>query len=110
MRRDEIILLATIYRHQKNLLPEGVVEVTDTYPYTRMRDLVTAELVPSLFSTPQGLRAVAAGTIRTGYLHDQLVTLDSESIFVATPLLDEVMALAPFEVAMATEEAHRGPE
>ncbi len=102
LRREEIVLLATIHRHQKQLVKSDASR-DDIYPYVQMREAVERDLIPRVFPDEKTLRAVAAATIRTGYIHDELMTLDSVGIFMTTPLLDELIALAPFEAALDEE-------
>jgi len=104
LRREEIILLATIHRHQKRLT-EKKMSGENVQPYVDMRDAVERDLVPRVFPDTETLRAVAAGTIRTGYIHDDLMTLDSVSIFQTTPLLDELISLAPLDAALDAESS-----
>lgn len=98
LRREEIVLLATIHR----IKTERQARDPNT-PIEKIWNEVVEALVPSLFATEPALRGSVMGCLRTGLLVD-INSNDDAGYYVTSPLMDELEALAPFEVAIHEEE------
>jgi hypothetical protein len=97
LRREEIVLLATLYKQSR--LPEVLAEESKRGG-AAMRAAMS-ELIPSVFKDEDESIATAAGTMRTGLM---IGLSGLPSIFYKpSPLMDKLYALAPFEAALAQE-------
>jgi hypothetical protein len=97
LRREEIVLLSTLYRHWK-AIPDEESKRTDA----AQKDALN-ELVPGMFNSRDEFMATAGAITRTGLVIGTSVfsgTADRPS-----PLFDKLYTLAPFEGALAREGA-----
>jgi len=95
LRREEIILIATLHRNQ-TLTEQGTLDELQTWTKS------LEELVPLLFSSESEMLAVAQGAARTGFVTSG-VTFDGMSAFVPSALLEKLQGLAPFDDALRRE-------
>jgi len=100
LRRDEIILLATVHRGWTS---DRIVQEPEDSRVTAPLRWAEAELVPSVFRDAEDLRATAASIVRTGLL----VPLPSWdwTRYAPTPKLARLVSLASFEAALNQEGA-----
>lgn len=94
LRREEIILIATMHRIRINA-PSKMSADEKT-------EEVVAALVPKLFPDPETLRANAMACMRTGLIMDRN-TMDDMGNYTTSPLMDRLEKLAPFEEALRAE-------
>lgn len=94
LRREEIILLATMQR-----IRTGSGEAPSP---EQQWTLAEAELVPGVFPDKEALRATAFACLRTGLLSDDN-TFDNTGTFETTRYMDELEGLAPFEAALGED-------
>lgn len=98
LRREEIVLLATLHRHHSS--PEVMAEDEGSRD-GKAEKLAKNELTPRLFQTDDDFMAALNAVTRTG-----LVIAYSgydDQIYGISPLLRRLIALAPFEAALKDE-------
>lgn len=98
LRREEIILLATMQRIRRAWLGK------EGGPSPMQQWAITEEaLIPRLFPDKQAMRAVVTACLRTGLLSDDN-TMDNSGWYETTRYMDELEAMAPFEAALEEDE------
>ncbi len=100
LRREEIVLIATMYRHRQApdlLCFEPIERVTPA------RERTIAELVPSVFPTYDAYQATCQAISRTGLLI--LASGFGGISAYLSSLADEVIAMTSFEAALEKEPA-----
>jgi hypothetical protein len=99
LRRDEIILLATLYQvWTSDWLQEQEEGARPGAAFARAR----AQLTPSLFHEADEMEATAASLVRTGLLVS--VSLYGAIGYRPTPKLRRLVSLAPLSEVLAQEE------
>lgn len=98
LRREEVILIATL---NKNLRSDLVNQADEKKRAGLAQQATIGELVPSLFSSSEHLKAVASATTRTGLVVAQ--SLIGGMAYATTPLLEALLSLASFEEALREE-------
>ncbi len=94
LRREEIILLATMQKIRKaSLNTEGSPTPEEQWA------LAEEELIPQPFPDKPAMRAVATACLRTGLLSDAN-TMDDLGWYSTNRYMDELEALAPFDAAL----------
>ena len=101
LRRDEIILLATIYKTWAS--HEGYVPPNEAHRMISALSEAQNQLIPSVFSDTDMFIATAGAITRTGLLIGS--PGDGLTLFKPSPLMDKLYALAPFEAALSAETA-----
>ena len=94
LRREEIILIATMHRIRLNA-PSQMSSDAKT-------EQLVSELVPRLFPDPETLRANAMACMRTGLVMDRN-TMDDAGNYTTSPLMDRLEKLASFEEALRAD-------
>ena len=102
LRREEIILVAALWRHANS--PE-VVALQEAERARTAESAARCELVPLLFATDAEFVATEGALMRTGLI--TAVSGFGALLFATTPLLARLQALAPFEMALAEEAEAR---
>lgn len=99
LRREEIVLIATMYRHRQ---APDLAKLEPRERVSPARDRTIAELVPSVFATTDDLDATCLAGVRTG-----LFTLASGWGGTVTaylsPFADKVISMSSFEAAVERE-------
>jgi hypothetical protein len=92
LRREEIFAIATLYRHWQT---DPCVKAAGT-----VLSASKAELIPKVFQDEEEFLAALGAATRTG-----LVTYISglDRVYMVSPLMDRLYALAPFEAALEAE-------
>jgi hypothetical protein len=92
LRREEILALGTLYRHWKS---DARVDAAGA-----ALSGAKAELIPKVFRDNEEFLATLGAAARTG-----LVTYISgfDRVYMVSPLMDRLYALAPFEEALKAE-------
>ena len=98
LRREEVILLATLHRLKS--APE-VLETDEGGQHNKVEELTVAELVPRLFDTEEILRAVMGGLTRTSLVQGHSTM--SRIMYGTTALMDKLVDLADFDDALSRE-------
>jgi len=96
LRRNEIILLATMYQ------ASIATDLGDPEAWAEKK------LVPEPFLTKDELRATKAAVVRTGLI--ETASGYSSIGYTLTPLLDRLISLADIEAALRTESAECSPD
>lgn len=97
LKRDEIIVLATVTRVERELRDGGVELWSGQVPAQKIWELVDKELIsPELFKSEEELRGVAWGLFRTGMLMLGK-SLDENMEPKPSPLLKEIALLCDLE-------------
>lgn len=99
LSREEIILIATIYKHQKTI--SGSVH-DDEIDWKNVREATIRDLVPTPFSTDAELNAIAFAVSRTGLIIPNPLMVGG-SYHLASPLMERLNALASFDEALEQE-------
>ena len=94
LKREEIVLIATLRRLQKERPNEGGHDIWKRVP---------SLLVPDVFLNEAALRATAQACLRTGLIADEN-TIDHMGWYVPSPLFAELERMASFEQALSEEE------
>lgn len=107
LRREEIILIGTLYRFGPSS-PSGSADnesqasTTDDYNgYQAAKE----QLIPVPFRSEAELRATAGAAMRTGLI-TAVAGFGGDLGFFSTPLMDRLHSLAPFEAALKAEPLH----
>ena len=95
LRREEVILIASLHRHRV-FHDDGTVDAGQTWRKS------CTELIPRVFKDEEELRAFAQGAARTGLLLAG-ATWDGLSDFATSSLMERLERLAPFEDALRRE-------
>jgi hypothetical protein len=98
LRREEILLLATMYKHSQS--PEIQAKKEEERGGAAMT-VAMDELVPSIFKNKDEFRATAGATMRTGLMIG--ASGWGSIVFSTSPLMEKLYKLAPFEAALAAE-------
>ena len=98
MDRQEIIATATLYKHEKSD-PAGLSSEDMRGQASRR---IINELVPAVFPSERHLASTLQATTRTGLV----VALPAwdDLLYETTPLMEEIVSLAPFRDALEKEE------
>ncbi|MBE9556825.1 MAG: hypothetical protein IMF08_08210 [Proteobacteria bacterium] len=106
LRREEVILAATLHRFRKKAEKQGFGLVEDAAMRQFWSDM-EAELIPSVFENEKMMRATALAVGRTGLVMSGN-TMDSLEYFTTSPLMDKLEALASFDEALREEGVAAG--
>ena len=98
LRREEIILIATLHRHSKSKAVEQIDEGGKAY---KTQNLTKEELVPALFLSEKHFMAILGATIRTGLVIGS--SAFNEVLYETSPLMGTLETLAPFQEALNAE-------
>lgn len=98
LRREEIILLATL--HRLKFMSE-VVAIDEGGRLKKIEELAVADLVSGLFETQEMLRAVMGGLTRTGLVQGH--STFGRIMYGTTALMDKLVDLADFDEALSKE-------
>lgn len=101
LSREEVILIATRYRVRINFAKsKQSAEWSDA---SSINELVHRELVPKTFRTGLDMIATLTALQRTGLVWPAAATTGGGFVWQDTPLLDRIVDLAAFEVAIDAE-------
>lgn len=94
LSREEIILLATLYRHTVEFRPTGTGDVAPHGTDNRMQEA----LIPNIYADKIEMEGAATALLRTGLL--VLYSGYGGLVFRPTPLLIQIAKIADFEGAL----------
>lgn len=99
LRREEVILIATLHRLRKQAEP---IDTSDD-SHHRLWLQSVASLPPDVFPTEDDARTAATAATRTGLVRVSGSTIGGDQFFTTTTLMDWVEELAPFQDALREE-------
>lgn len=99
LRREEVILIATLHRLRKQAEPIN----RDDDSHHRLWLQAVSSFAPSLFPSEDEVRAAATAATRTGLVQVSGSTIGGDQFFTTSTAMDKLEQLAPFQDALREE-------